>query len=66
MSPSSNRRWLPDAATRLAARPDASWIACASSLENLAQCLGDDVATDLVEAAHVISLPPRPRPRTVF
>jgi len=56
---------VADAAMRLAARPDASWIACASSRHNLAQCLGDDVATNLVEAAQVINLPARPRPGTM-
>jgi hypothetical protein len=51
-----------DAADRLAARANTSWICCASGREQLAQSLGADVATKLLAVAELVELPERPRP----
>lgn len=50
-----------DAAERLTARANVSWIACASNLDRLRHDLGDEVADRLLAVADAIELPRRPK-----
>jgi len=54
-----------DAVIRLAMRADASWIVCASGVEQLESVLGGGAARAVVEAAEVVVLEKRPFDRVL-
>lgn len=53
---------LADAVDRLSRRPGRSWILVASSVERLAETVGEETAERHLAVAEQAELPPRPRP----
>ncbi|MFJ2232082.1 hypothetical protein [Streptomyces halstedii] len=53
---------LADVVDRLSRRSGRSWILVASSVERLAETVGEETAERLLAVAEQAELPPRPRP----
>lgn len=54
---------IADAASRLATRPNISWIICASGIEQMSTVLGPDTTHVITTLADILTLPRRPLPR---